>query len=112
MGQWGCGRDGSVMPEQFDWFVGIDWAAESHEVCVLDAERRVIDRQTIEHSGAKVSGLAAHAPKLLFSEPVTLSQFSFFRGNLISWPSEFMNIWSKKCFAALSPDSFFLYGCV
>src|SRR4051794_21926238 len=45
------------MAEQFDLFVGIDWAAESHEVCVLDTERRVIDRQTIEHSGAGIAQL-------------------------------------------------------
>jgi transposase len=31
-------------------FVGIDWAAEEHAVCVLDTAGRVIDRFTIEHS--------------------------------------------------------------
>src|SRR4051794_26567506 len=56
--------------------------------------------------GKKVSGLAAHAPKISFSEPATLSQFSFFRGNRNSWPSEFTNIGSRNCFGALSPDSF------
>jgi len=43
--------------EQFQLFVGIDWAAESHEVCVLDPERRVIARKTIEHSGVGVAQL-------------------------------------------------------
>jgi hypothetical protein len=45
------------MSEEFDLFVGIDWAAENHEVCVLDTERRVIDRKTIEHSGAGIAQL-------------------------------------------------------
>ena len=45
------------MSEQFQLFVGIDWAAESHEVCVLDPERRVIARKTIEHSGVGVAQL-------------------------------------------------------
>jgi hypothetical protein len=45
------------MSEQFQLFVGIDWAAESHEVCVLDPERRVIARKTIEHSGVGVGQL-------------------------------------------------------
>jgi len=40
---------------QFELFVGVDSAAESHEVCVLDAERRVIDRKAVEHSGAGVA---------------------------------------------------------
>lgn len=31
-------------------FVGIDWAAETHAVCVEDAKGRVVDRFTIEHS--------------------------------------------------------------
>lgn len=31
-------------------FVGIDWAMESHAICVEDAAGRVVDRFTIEHS--------------------------------------------------------------
>jgi transposase len=69
MGHWGCGRDRNVMTEQFDWFVGIDWAAESHEVCVLDAERRVIGRQTIEHSGAGIAQLCDLLLQLSHHQP-------------------------------------------
>ena len=61
------------MPEPFDWFVGIDWAAESHEVCVLDAERRVIDRQTIEHSGAGVAQLCDLLLKLSHHQPARVA---------------------------------------
>ena len=31
-------------------FVGIDWAAESHDVCVVDAAGRIHDRATVNHS--------------------------------------------------------------
>ena len=31
-------------------FVGIDWAAETHAICVEDAKGRVVDRFTIDHS--------------------------------------------------------------
>lgn len=31
-------------------FAGIDWAADEHVVCVIDAEGRVADRFTIEHT--------------------------------------------------------------
>ena len=69
MRHWGCGQDGSVVSERFELFVGIDWAAESHEVCVLDAERRVIDRKTVEHSGAGVAQLCDLLVKLSNHQP-------------------------------------------
>jgi hypothetical protein len=53
----GRGQGRSNLAEEFDLFVGIDWASESHEVCVLDRERRVVDRKTIEHSGAGMTQL-------------------------------------------------------
>jgi transposase len=58
-----------VVPEQFTLFVGIDWASESHEVCVLDTERRVIDRKTIEHSGTGVAQLCELLLKLSKDQP-------------------------------------------
>ena len=48
---------GKIMPEQDRWYVGIDWATESHEVCVLDQERRVIERRSVEHSGNGIAQL-------------------------------------------------------
>jgi transposase len=44
------------------WFVGIDWAAETHEVCVLDREGRVCERQQVKHSAI---GLQAFVEALL-----------------------------------------------
>jgi transposase len=39
-----------VLPhEEVEMFVGIDWAAETHAICVEDAGGRVIDRFTIGH---------------------------------------------------------------
>ncbi len=26
-------------PQPYDWFVGIDWGSEQHQVCVLDCDR-------------------------------------------------------------------------
>jgi hypothetical protein len=63
------GRDGRAVSEQFELFVGIDWAAENHEVCVLNAERRVIDRKTVEHSGAGVAQLCDLLLKLSNRQP-------------------------------------------
>ena len=45
------------MPEQFQYLVGIDWATESHEVCVLDSERQILEEKQIEHSGSGIAQL-------------------------------------------------------
>jgi len=66
----GRGQERSTLAEeQFELFVGIDWASESHEICVLDAERRVIDRKTIEHSGAGMTQLCELLLKLSSHQP-------------------------------------------
>lgn len=33
-----------------NWFVGIDWAADAHEVCILDREGRVRERREVPHN--------------------------------------------------------------
>jgi transposase len=43
-------------------FVGIDWATESHQVCVIDPQRKVLSECSIEHSG---DGLADLCQRLL-----------------------------------------------
>lgn len=65
----GRGEERSTLAEQFELFVGIDWASESHEVCVLDAERRIIDRKTIEHSGTGMAQLCDLLAKLSNDQP-------------------------------------------
>lgn len=44
------------------WFVGIDWASKTHEVCILDATGRVCERREVAHTA---SALAALADELL-----------------------------------------------
>jgi len=47
------------------WFVGIDWASDAHEVCVLDREGRVCERRQVKHTAialqAFVDALLARA---------------------------------------------------
>jgi transposase len=33
------------------WFVGIDWASEEHQVCVLDDQGKVVGERVVAHSG-------------------------------------------------------------
>src|SRR5258705_3747514 len=39
------------------WFVGIDWATESHCVCLLDAEGRRVGQHEFAHGGAGLAEL-------------------------------------------------------
>ena len=43
---------------QYAFYVGVDWGSERHQVCVLDAERRVVGERTVEHSGPGLAELA------------------------------------------------------
>jgi len=51
------------LPEAL-FFVGIDWAAETHAVCVLDAAGRVLESFTIEHSAQGFAVLLRQLGKL------------------------------------------------
>ena len=52
------------MNQRYRLFVGIDWAKDEHTVCVLDADQKVIERRTIEHSGAGLAQLGDLLTKL------------------------------------------------
>lgn len=46
------------------FFVGIDWAAAEHAVCVLDAGGRRVAAFTVEHSAAGLAGLIRRLAQL------------------------------------------------
>ena len=50
-------RDDQPMP--YDWFVGIDWGSQQHQVCVLDRNRRLVGERAVAHDGASLAQLAA-----------------------------------------------------
>jgi hypothetical protein len=33
-----------------EWFVGIDWASETHTVCIVDRAGRVVDQREVKHT--------------------------------------------------------------
>jgi transposase len=45
------------MVEDVRWFVGIDWATQSHHVCLLDAEGRRVGEREFAHGGAGLTEL-------------------------------------------------------
>jgi hypothetical protein len=62
-----------VVSEQYRWFVGIDWATDSHEICVLDAGGHPIGRRTVEHTGAGIAEFIGYLKEIAAGEPSTLA---------------------------------------
>jgi len=56
-------------PLPYDWFVGIDWGSEKHQVCVLDGDRRRVGERVVEHDGASLTQLAAWLWALTRGQP-------------------------------------------
>jgi len=46
------------MPEEFRVWVGIDWATEAHQVCVLDPNGRVLSERSVAHEAQALQSLA------------------------------------------------------
>jgi hypothetical protein len=38
-----------------EWFVGIDWGPQQHQVCVLDRDRRRVGERSVDHDGASLA---------------------------------------------------------
>src|ERR1700680_3148664 len=45
------------MIDDVQWFAGIDWATQSHRVCLLDIEGRRVDERDFAHGGAGLTEL-------------------------------------------------------
>src|SRR2546425_10379217 len=45
-------------PLPYDWFVGIDWGSQQHQVSVLDRDRRRVGERVVDHDGASLARLA------------------------------------------------------
>ena len=42
-------------PISYDWFVGIDWGSQKHQVCMLDGNRQVVGERVVDHDGASLA---------------------------------------------------------
>src|SRR5882724_1153343 len=45
-------------PLPYEWFVGIDWGSQPHQVSVLDRDRRRVGERVVDHDGASLARLA------------------------------------------------------
>ncbi len=47
------------MSETFEWFLGIDWGSQAHELCLLDATGQIRATRTVPHTAAAVHDAVA-----------------------------------------------------
>ena len=45
------------MAEEIAWFVGIDWASQSHQVCLVDARGECLGERAVAHGGSGIEEL-------------------------------------------------------
>src|SRR5215216_2375129 len=60
-------------PMSYEWFVGIDWGSQQHQVCVLDRDRRRVGARAVDHDGASLAQLAAWPWTLSAGQPQRVS---------------------------------------
>ncbi len=54
---------------EYRFFVGVDWATEAHQVCVLDEKRKVVAERSVEHSGPGINQFLDWLTKLAEGDP-------------------------------------------
>ena len=55
---------GGSMAGEEQWFVGVDWATEQHQVCVLEGDGKVVGERQVAHSGDGIADLCMWLDKL------------------------------------------------
>ena len=45
------------MADEVEWFVGIDWASENHQICLIDARGGCVGERSVAHGGAALGEL-------------------------------------------------------
>jgi transposase len=58
-----------VVENEYQMYVGIDWATEAHQACALDSRGRVLAERSFAHSGAAIAEFAQWLPELAGVEP-------------------------------------------
>ncbi len=52
-------RDDPDSTTRAQWFVGIDWGSQTHQVCVLTQDRHLVGERAVDHDGTSLAQLAA-----------------------------------------------------
>ena len=62
-------RERAVVDEEYQIYVGIDWATAAHQACVVDNAGRILAERSFAHTGEAVAGFAQWLHELAGSDP-------------------------------------------
>jgi transposase len=69
-----------------EWFVGIDWAIDGHDVCVIDRGGRVIDQRAVPHTATGLQELIDRLLERTGGDPSRMAiGIEVPRGALVDW---------------------------
>jgi len=54
---------------EYRFYVGIDWASEAHQACVLDQARRIVSERGFAHAGDALAAFAEWLNELAGDDP-------------------------------------------
>ena len=74
-----------TMEDERNWFVGVDWASETHHVRVSDARGRKLGARAFAHSGEGLAAMAAWILEVTGAAP-----------RRSSWPSRCRTVRSSR----------------
>ncbi len=57
----------------YQWFVGIDWGSQTHQVCVLDRTRRCVGEREVQHDGVSLAQFATWLSERSAGDPTQVA---------------------------------------
>ena len=70
------------MADDARWFAGIDWPSQTHRVCLIDADGKMIGERAFAHGGAGLADLCAWLLSMTGAESATSAVADLRRGLL------------------------------
>lgn len=61
------------MTDDARWFVGIDWASETHQVCLVDADGKIVGERRFPHGGAGLAEMCTWLLVTTRAEPAVIA---------------------------------------
>lgn len=59
--------------QEYRFYVGVDWASETHQVCILDRDRRRVAERVVPHTGAGLAALGEELTALAAGDPAGIA---------------------------------------
>ena len=62
-----------VVTEDVEWLAGIDWASQTHQVCLVDAGGKIVGERGFAHGGAGLAELCSWLLTMTRAAPTAIA---------------------------------------